>query len=410
MKALCWHGKRNVRVDSVPIPAVTEATDVVCKVTGLSVCGSDLHLYKKDIKELQNGDILGHEWMGIVDEVGPAVKKFKKGDRVVASFHIACGECKFCKDGLSSMCDMTNTSKVQENLYGQAFAGIFGYSHFTGGFAGGQAEYVRCPIADFNLLKVPDSLSDEKALYLSDIVPTSYHTVRCAEIGKGSSVAIWGLGPIGLLAAQWCRIKGARRIIGIDCVPERLTFAKQKFGCETIDFSKDSNVVDAILAKEVSGVDCAIDAAGFSYTKTFNHSMQRAIGLETDSPEALNEAIKAVRKFGTIAIVADYFATANGFLIGAVMEKGITLRGTGQSPVQQYWPELLAKVESGEFDPTIILTHRFALEELPQLYEAFDRKEYGILKSFVQTKFSSDPSKGMPVLSRFNSASFSGEE
>jgi len=396
---LQWYGNKDVRVVEAPVPTITEPTDVICRVTGTTVCGSDLHLFHKEIMQLKAGDILGHEWMGIVDEVGSDIKNVKKGDRVVASFQIACGICKFCKEGLTSMCDKTNSSSVQDKLYGKPFAGIFGYSHFAGGFAGGQAEFVRCPFGDTNLLKIPDSVPDEKALYLSDIVPTSYHAVNCADVEKGKSVAIWGAGPIGLLAAKWSKLAGARRVIVIDRVPERLALVRDTIGCDIINFDEQTNVVDAIYKMEPDGVDCGIDAAGFRYTKGILNTVQRAVGLETDSSEILNEALRAVRKFGTIALVADYAATTNGFLVGALMEKGITLRGTGQAPVQKYWKDLLKKIESGEFDPTIILSHRFKIDEFRELYEAFDKKEMGIMKTFVETRFSAPRASGTPELS-----------
>ena len=300
------------------------------------------------------------------------------------------------------MCDRTNSSALQEKLYGKPFAGLFGYSHFAGGFAGGQAEYVRAPFGDFNLLKIPDSVPDEKALYLSDIVPTSYHSVVCADVEKGKSVAVWGLGPIGLFACKWSQLAGARRVIAIDCVPERLAFAKDKLGCDVIDFSKQTDVVKAIYELEPEGVDCGIDAAAFRYAKGLLQKAERALGAETDSSEIANEAIQAVRKFGTISLVADYAAVTNHFLIGALMEKGITFRGTGQAPVQKYWHQLLEKVESGEFDPTMILSHRFSVDDFGQLYDAFDKKEHGIIKTFVQTKFSGPPTKGTPELSDFS--------
>lgn len=299
------------------------------------------------------------------------------------------------------MCDTTNSSKLQEKLFGSAFSGIFGYSHFAGGYAGGQAEYVRCPFADNNLLKVPDSVPDEKVLYLSDIVPTSYHSVVCANVDKDKSVAIWGMGPIGLLAAQWSKLIGASRIIAIDNVPERLAFAQKQFGADIINFSETKDVVARIYELEKYGVDCSIDATAFRYTKGVLHTVQRAIGLETDSAEVVNEAIRATRKFGTISLIADYAATTNGFLIGAVMEKGITLRGCGQTPVQKYWKKLLEAIENGDFDPTIILSHRFKVDEFRELYEAFDKKEDGIMKVFVETRFSNPPAKGMPELSSF---------
>ncbi|KFY32162.1 hypothetical protein V493_00451 [Pseudogymnoascus sp. VKM F-4281 (FW-2241)] len=403
MLSLQWWGNKDVRIIDAPVPAITEPKDVICRVTGSTVCGSDLHLYHKEIMQLERGDILGHEWTGIVDEVGDEVRNVKVGDRVVASFQIACGECKFCKMGLSSMCDTTNSSSLQEKLYGKPFAGLFGYSHFAGGFAGGQAEYVRCPFGDTNLLKIPDSVPDEKALYLSDIVPTSYHAVQCADIEKGKSVAIWGAGPIGLLSAKWAKLAGARRVVIIDNVKERLALARDTIGCDVINFDEEKDVVSAIYKMEPDGVDCGIDAAAFRYTKGVLHTVERAVGLETDSSEIVNEALRAVRKFGTICLVADYAALTNQFLIGALMEKGITLRGAGQAPVQKYWKDLLTKIETGEFDPTIILSHRFKIDELKELYEAFDKKEMGIMKTFVQTKFSNPPAKGTPSLSSFKS-------
>lgn len=299
------------------------------------------------------------------------------------------------------MCDCTNKSSVQEKLYGKPFAGLFGYSYFAGGFDGGQAEYVRVPIADVNLLKIPDSVPDEKALYLSDIVPTSFHSTICADVKSGKSVAVWGLGPVGLLACQWSKLAGARRVIGIDHVPARLALAKHKIGCDVINFDEVSDVVSEIYKLEPEGVDCAIDAAAFRYTKTLLHSVQRLTSLETDASEIPNEALRAVRKFGTVALVADYAAMSNQFLIGAVMEKGITFRGCGQAPVQKYWHQLLKKIESGEFDPTIVLTHRFKVDEFSELYDAFDKKKHGIIKTFVQTRFSKPPSKGTPPLSSF---------
>jgi threonine dehydrogenase-like Zn-dependent dehydrogenase len=299
------------------------------------------------------------------------------------------------------MCDTTNSSSLQEKLYGKPFAGLFGYTHFAGGFAGGQAEFVRCPFGDNNLLKIPDSVPDEKALYLSDVIPTSYHATECAEVKKGCTVAIWGAGPIGLYSAKWSKLKGASKVIVIDHVKERLALAEKKIGCDVINFDQTKDVVEAIYKMVPDGVDCAIDAAAFRYTKGALHTLQRAVGMETDSSEYLNEEIRATRKFGTICLIADYAAFSNQVLIGAVMEKGITLRGGGQTPVQKYWAELLKKIETGEFDPTIILSHRFKLDEFRELYDAFDKKEMGIMKTFVQTRFSAPPHPGTPALSSF---------
>lgn len=398
--ALQWLGKDNVEVNKVPKPQITDPEDALIKVTGTTVCGSDLHLYHGEILQLEKGDILGHEWAGIVEEIGPNVKNLKPGDRVVASFQIACGHCRYCEQRLTSACDNTGPSKLQQDMYGDTFSGIYGYSHFTGGYAGGQAEYVRAPKADFNLLKIPNNVPDEKALYLSDIIPTSYHSVVSAEVKEGDVVAVWGLGPIGLLAANFAKLKGAARVIGIDNVPERLAKAEKIIGIDVINFDEQKNVVDAIRDIAPNGVDSSIDAAAFRYAKSFLHKAQRALGLETDSSEILNEMIQATKKFGTISLIADYVGYANQFLIGAVMEKGLTLRGCGQAPVQRYWEELLEKIETGEFDPSFILTHRFDITEFKELYKAFDLKKGGIEKVFVQTKFSAPPAPGTPALSK----------
>lgn len=297
------------------------------------------------------------------------------------------------------MCDRTNSSSVREKLYGKPFAGLFEYTHFAGGFAGGQAEYVLCPFGDTNLFKIPYSVPDEKALYLSDIIPTSYYSVVCADVAEGKSVAIWGAGPIGLYAAKWSKLAGASRVIVIDRVKERLALARDTIGCDIINFEEKTDVVKTIYELEPDGVDCCIDAAAFRYTKGLLHGIQRAVGLETDSAEIINEALQAVRKFGTISLIADYAAMTSRFLIGALMEKGITLRGTGQAPVQKYWKDLLKKVESGEFDPNIIQSHRFKIDEFRELYDAFDKKEMRIVKTFVETRFSGPPAPGTPALS-----------
>lgn len=398
MQALRWYGAKTVRVEEVPAPTITDPDDVVLRITGTTVCGSDLHLYHKEIIQLQEGDILGHEFCGIVDEVGPNVKNFKVGDRVVSSFQIGCGSCKFCKDGLTSMCDTTNNSNLQEKMYGSKIGGVFGYSHFVGGFSGGQAEYVRVPFGDNNLLKLPSDVPDEKGLYLSDIIPTSYHAVQCANVTAGSTVAIWGLGPIGLFAAKWSLIQGASRVIGVDPDQQRIDFAVNTLGIEGILADKGTDVVAKIREKIAIGVDCIIDAAGFRFTKGILHTVQRAVGLETDSSEILNEEIRAVRKFGTISLIADYAATTNGLNIGAIMEKGITLRGAGQCPVQKYWHDLLKKVQDGTFDPSFAITHRFRIEDTASVYKMMDEHTDGIIKSFIQTKWSAPAAQGTPVL------------
>ncbi|KAL0482648.1 hypothetical protein AKO1_014363 [Acrasis kona] len=399
MQALVYRGNQNVNMESVPRPSITEPKDAIIRVTGTTVCGSDLHLYHSEIMQQQSGDILGHEFCGVVDEVGPACG-LKIGQRVVASFQIACGECEYCQKGLSSMCDVTNNSKVMESLYGHRFAGLFGYSHFAGGFAGGQAEYVRIPFADTNLLPLPDDVPDEKGLFLSDILSTSYHACWRAKIEQGDVVGVWGCGPIGLLCIHWSKLMGASRVIAIDNVPDRLERAK-RLGAETINFD-EKDTVEALQELAPGGIHRAIDCAAFRYAKTLLHKVERAVGLETDQSEIVNECIKTVRKFGTIVLIADYAGYCNHFNIGAVMEKGIRLVGGGQAPVQMHWKKILHEfIQTGKLDPAfdVVVSHRFQIEDIPKIYHYFDRKEKDIMKTFVQTKFSQPPAPGFPTLS-----------
>ncbi|KXS20710.1 GroES-like protein [Gonapodya prolifera JEL478] len=407
MLACTWWGKNDVRMTQEPIPAVTDPKDAVIRVTGSTVCGSDLHLLHGEIMDLERGFVLGHEAMGRIDELGEALSngEYKIGDRVVICFPISCGSCRFCKEMLTTACDTTNASPIMKKLYGQTTSGIFGYSHFVGGFGGCQAEYVRVPFADFNLLKVPDTVPDEKALFLSDIVATSYHAVFDTGCKQGETIGVWGLGPIGLEVCQWLqRTFRAARIVGIDKVPARLKFAHEKFGVDVYNFEELEKergadaVVTTILEKYPGGLDRCIDCAGFRYRKSWTHTIQAAIGLETDQPEVLNECIRAVRKFGSIGVIADYAGTTNGLLIGGVMEKGIRLIGCGQAPVQKYWKELMKKIETGEHDPTVLLTHRLPFEKCADAYYAMDQKQEGMIKTFLQTKFSSPRAEGTPEL------------
>ncbi|KAM6499445.1 GroES-like protein [Amanita muscaria] len=401
MQALAWFGNKDVRIVQAPIPDITEPDDVIVRVTGSTVCGSDLHLYHGQVYPLQKGDILGHEFMGIVDKVGTNVRKIKLGQRVVASFQIACGECDYCKQKLSSFCDRTNNSSLQNYMYGQRDAGFFGYSHFTGGFPGGQAEYVRVPKGDVNLLHIPDEVPDEKALYLSDVLPTSYHAVVDTGVKEGNSVGIWGAGSIGLCVARWALLKGASRVIVIDGVQSRLDYAREKLGVETLNFETYSNVPKRIYELFPRGLDVAIDCGTFHEPKTLLHKVQKSLRLETDVPETINEMLTSVRKVGRCGVIAVYVGYANGVNIGAFMEKGIRLIGNGQAPVHLYWDEILEDyIIPGKFDPTFMITHRFALEDLPKVYKLFDERKAGIEKVFIQTKFSNPPSVGTPKLSR----------
>ncbi|GLB42851.1 putative groES-like protein [Lyophyllum shimeji] len=401
MKALVWFGARDVRVVEVPAPDITEDEDVIVKVTGTTICGSDLHLYHGEIMTMQKGDILGHEFMGVVDKVGPNVKNLKVGQRVVASFQIICGECDYCKQKLSSMCDKTNNSSLQQYMYGQADAGFFGYSHFTGGFPGGQAEFVRVPKGEINLLPLPENVPDEKVLYLSDILPTSFHAVADTGVTKGDVVGVWGLGPIGQCVVRWAKLMGASRVIGIDRIPERLAFAKEKSGIEVIDFKEHKDVTKRIYEMVPRGLDVAIDCGSFHEPKSMSHKVQKTLMLETDAPETINEMLVSVRKMGRCGIIAAYAGFANGFNVGALMEKGIRLIGNGQAPVHKYWKEILTDyIIPGKFDPTFIVTHRVPLDDMAKLYEAFSQRKSGVEKVFVETKFSSPPSPGCPKPTR----------
>ncbi|KAF9318655.1 hypothetical protein BG003_010905 [Podila horticola] len=383
----------------VPIPDITDYDDVLIRVTGSTVCGSDLHLYHGEILQLKAGEILGHECMGVVEKVGPSVTEVKPGDRVVAAFNVACGKCEFCLKKQFTACDCTNNSSVMEKLYGQRTAGVLGYSHFLGGFSGAQAEYCRILFGNTNLLKVPIDVPDEKALFLSDIVPTSYHAVWEANVKEGEVVGVWGIGPIGLNVVQWLRnVFKASRIIVIDNIPERLQLAHTRWGAEVINFEKDSDVSARINILVPGGLDRAIDCAGFRYAKSLIHKAERAIGLETDTSESINEMVRSTKKFGTIALIADYAAYTNHLLIGGIMEKGIRLIGCGQAPIQRHWAKCLEHIQSGEFDPTVILTHRFPLEDTAEVYKRFDLKQEGIMKVFLQTKFSGPATAGTPDL------------
>ncbi len=406
MHALTYHGKKDVRVSEVDRPTITDPTDIVIRSTAATVCGSDLHLFHGDIPDLEKGEILGHEGVGVVEQVGAQITKFKVGDRVVASFSIACGTCRFCKDGWFSMCDRTNKSQNMDQLYGQKIGGILGYSHLLGGYAGTQAEYFRVPFGDVNCFHIPDEVPDEKALLLADVSLTAYHSVVDIGFKEGETAAIWGAGPIGQLISQWLtKVFGAKKVILIDNVAPRLQWAKDRLPIETINFDHTGKVAEEILKKVPGGVDVSFDAAGFRYSKSFLHRAMQTLSLETDTPENLNEAIRATRKQGRISVIADYVGLCNGFLIGALMEKAITLKGNGQAPVQAYMDKVINEyIIPGKFDPTLILTHRFTFDDVAKAYKAFDQKRLdeakGIpyLKAFVETKHSKPRAPGTPEL------------
>ncbi|MCJ1283376.1 hypothetical protein MMC26_002704 [Xylographa opegraphella] len=407
MKALVWMGKNDVQVIDAPKPRVIEPRDVILQVTGSTVCGSDLHLLHGSVVEMQKGDILGHEFCGRVLEWGSEVTKFKKGDRVVASFQIACGECMYCKQKLSSQCERTNDNTIENAMYGGRTAGMFGYSHFTGGFAGGQAEYVRVPFGDVNLLPLPDNVPDEKGLYLSDVLCTSWNCVVDTGVKEGDVVAIWGAGPIGQMAAEMSFTNGAKRVILIDGGPGawRLDFVKEKIPkIETLNFStlpKGQSVTSMLKEMEHGGPDVALECVAGEYAKGWAHYFEMLLGAETDTSEILNEMITSVKNFGRCGITGVYVGYTNHFNIGSLMERGIRFIGNGQAPVHLYWEKLLSMIQEGKTDPLMMLSHRVDVSELDTVYDIFNKRGDHMQKVFVQTRFSDPAAPGTPSLTTY---------
>ena len=357
--------------------------------------------------ELQKGDILGHEFCGRVDSMGPEVKGLKEGDRVVASFQIACGDCMYCKKKLSSQCERTNSNTIENVMYGGRTAGMFGYSHFTGGFAGGQAEYVRVPFGDVNLLHLPDDVPDEKGLYLSDVLSTSWNCVVDTGVKEGDVVAIWGAGPIGMMCAEMSFTNGAKRVIVIDggASSWRLDLIKEKIPkAEVLNFTKlpkGQSVTSMLKEMEHGGPDVALECVAGEYAKGWAHYFEMLIGAETDTSEIVNEMITSVKNYGRCGITGVYVGFTNHFNIGSLMERGIRLIGNGQAPVHLYWEKLLQMIREGKTDPTIMLSHRASLDEMEEIYKIFDARGEHMQKVFVQTKFSDPPAKGTPALTSF---------
>ena len=385
MKALCWCGTNDVRIEDVPEPKILDSRDAIIKITSTAICGSDLHLLDGFMPTMEKGDILGHEPMGEVVEVGPEVHNLKAGDRVVVPFTISCGECFFCQKGLFSCCDNSNPNALTaQKAMGQSPAGLFGYSHLTGGFAGGQAEYLRVPFADVGPLKVPDGIPDEQVLFLSDIFPTGYMAAENAEIEPGDTVAVWGCGPVGQFAMKSARMLGAERIIAIDNVPERLDLAARECGAEIINFDSD-NVYDRLMEMTGGmGPDRCIDAVGCeAYAggtpDGIMDAVKTAAMLTTDRVHVLRQAIWSCRKSGTISIPGVYIGVGDMIPIGAMMNKGLTIK-TGQTHMQKYMPMLLEKIENGEIDPSFVITHEVPLEQAPEAYFTFKNKQDGCIK------------------------------
>ncbi|KAK3347445.1 chaperonin 10-like protein [Neurospora tetraspora] len=414
MKALVWEGNKKVQVVEVPKPKIVEPTDVILKVTGSTICGSDLHLFHGAVMQMNKGDILGHEFCGIVDQVGPAVKKAQVGKRYVVSFQIACGDCFFCKNKLSSQCEVTNSNTQMKAMYGGRTAGIFGYSHLTGGFAGGQAEYVRVPLADVNMLEIPDDVPDEKALYLSDVLPTSYNAVKDTAVYPGDAVAIFGGGPVGQMVGVYALWEGASKVIYVDTEP-RLSFVKSRWPAEhqdklqLVDFKQLSYGIttkETVVSKlkELTGgrgPDVAIDCAAGEYAKGWLHWLEMQLGAETDTSEIINEMVEGVRNYGRVGLTGVYVGYTNHFNVGSLMQRGIRLIGNGQAPVHKYWEELLQKIRDGTLDPTIMLSHRVRLDDMDKVYHKFDAKEDAMQKVFVETKFSLPRAPGTPELTTY---------
>jgi threonine dehydrogenase-like Zn-dependent dehydrogenase len=385
MKAVCWWGKGNVRVVDAPDPKILNPHDAIVKVTLTAICGSDLHLYDGYVPTMMKGDILGHEFMGEVVETGAAVRNLKAGDRVIVPFPIACGRCWFCQNKMWSLCDNTNPNGwMVEALIGYATAGIYRYSHMYGGYAGGQAEYVRVPFADVNPLKIPDGISDEKVLFLTDIFPTGYMAAENCEIKPGDTVAVWGAGPVGQFAMASARLLGAERVIAIDRIPERLRLAQRQWKAEILNYDEVDDTFEAI--KEMTGgrgPDRCIDAVGMEgHGHTIDAKLDRvkqAMKLQFDRAHSLRQAIHACRKGGTVSIPGVYAGFIDKVPIGTAFAKGLTLK-MGQTHVQSYTKPLLDRIERGEIDPSVIITHRTTLDDAPEMYRTFRDKQEDCIK------------------------------
>ena len=384
MKATCWHGTRDVRVENVPDPTIINPGDAIVKITSTAICGSDLHLYNGLVPTMMQGDILGHEFMGEIVEIGSAVKRLKVGDRVVVPFPISCGRCFFCEQQLFSVCENSNPNAyLAEKMWGHSAAGIFGYSHLTGGYAGGQAEYARVPYADVGPLVVPADLPDDKVLFLSDILPTGYMAAEACDIKPGAVVAVWGCGPVGQFAIQSAFLLGAERVIAIDHYPERLDMARELSRAETLNFD-EVDVVDALRQMTGGrGPDACIDAVGmeahgagaaYAYDR-----VKQAMRLESDRPTALREALLSCRNGGVVSVPGVYGGFSDKFPFGAAMNRSLTIR-TGQCHVQRYMQPLLERVVSGELDPAAIITHHMDLDDAPHGYEIFKHKQERCIK------------------------------
>jgi len=377
MKALTYHGSHDVRVETVADPIITEADDIILRVTATAICGSDLHLYRGKIPSMKSGDILGHEFMGIVEDVGPAVTAVSRGDRVIVPFVIACGRCFFCNLTLFAACENTNPDRgaIMNKKSLRPGAALFGYSHLYGGVAGGQAELVRVPKANTGPFKVPETLMDERVLFLTDILPTGYQAVLNADLKEGSTVAIFGAGPVGLMAAACAEMVGVERIFMIDEHQYRLAFAEEAYGVLPINMNSESDPASYIVDQtDGRGVDATIDAVGFEAKGSPIESALAAMKLEGSSGKVLRQAIAATRRGGIVSVPGVYAGFIHSFMFGDAFEKGLQFK-MGQTHVQRYLPELLTKLQDGTLDPEIIVTHRMPLANAAEGYAIFDKAE-----------------------------------
>jgi threonine dehydrogenase-like Zn-dependent dehydrogenase len=384
MRATCWHGTRSVQVDQVPEPKILNSRDAIVRITRTAICGSDLHLYNGFVPTMRSGDVLGHEFMGEVVEVGSAVRNLVKGDRVVVPFPIACGHCAQCEREMYSLCENSNPNAwMAEKMWGYSPCGIFGYSHMLGGYAGGQAEYARVPFADVGPLKVPDRLDDEQVLFLSDIFPTGYMAAEACNIQPGDTIAVWGCGPVGQFAIKSAYLLGAERVIALDRFPYRLDWARARAGAETINYEE----VDIFEALEEMtggrGPDSCIDAVGME-----GHSpgvagaydrVKTAMMMETDRPVALRQAILACRSGGTVSVAGVYSGFIDKFPMGAVVNRSLTIK-SGQTHVHRYMRPLLERIERGDIDPSFVISHRVRLDNAPEMYQVFNDKQDECMK------------------------------
>lgn len=379
MKAVCWFGPRDMRVENVPDPRILNPRDAIIRVTRTAICGSDLHLYNGYIPTMEQGDIVGHEFMGEVVEVGPEVKDLKVGDKIVVPFTICCGQCFFCKQGLWSACDNTNPNAwMLEAQYGYTGAALFGYSHLYGGYAGGQAQYVRVPFADVNHVKVPDGMDDEKVLFLSDIFPTGYQAAEVCNIQPGQVIAIWGCGPVGLFAIKSAFLLGAGRVIAIDRFDDRLRLAAQA-GAEVLNYEQCEDLIETLKAMTGNrGPDACIDCVGMEAhghsIDFYMDSMKQKLRIHPDRANVLRQCIQACRKGGTVSIPGVYAAFIDKMPWGAAFAKALTFK-MGQTHMIRYLRPLLERVQNGDIDPTFLISHRVTIDEVPEMYGKWVNKE-----------------------------------